>query len=157
MEPAFAKLLVALADANVRFVVVGGVAVALNGFVRMTEDIDLLVDDEPENLQRLLATLTRFGEGFARELKPADFTAEEGAIRIVEETESCVIDLFVRMRGLSYMDVAGDAVTFAVAGHPLLHASRRRLIQLKEGSMREKDQLDIAALRRLERDPRALD
>ena len=157
MEPAFAKLLAALADAGVRFVVVGGVAVALNGFVRMTEDIDLLVDDDPENLRKLLAALERFGEGFARELAPADFTAEEGAIRIVEESESCIIDLFVRMRGQSFRDVVRDAVTFEVSGRQLQHASCRGLIRLKQGSLREKDRLDIEALGRLERDPRALD
>jgi hypothetical protein len=32
----------------------GGVAVCLNGFVRTTEDLDLVVDPSPENIQRLL-------------------------------------------------------------------------------------------------------
>lgn len=38
MEPSFEKLLVRLADAGVQFVVVGGVAVTLNSYVRLTEE-----------------------------------------------------------------------------------------------------------------------
>ena len=97
MEPSFEKLLVLLAEAGVRFVVVGGVAVTLHGYVRLTEDVDLLVDDEESNLKCLLDTLGGYGEGYARELSVEDFTDEEGAIRIVEETEQCQIDLFTRM------------------------------------------------------------
>ncbi len=40
MESTFAKLLARLAEAEVKFLVVGGIAVALNGYVRLTEDGD---------------------------------------------------------------------------------------------------------------------
>lgn len=40
MEPTFEKLLALLTASGVRFLVVGGVAVILNGYVRLTEDID---------------------------------------------------------------------------------------------------------------------
>ena len=56
MEPSFEKLLVLLADAEVDFIVVGGIAVSNQGYVRLTD---------------------------ARKLPPADFTDTEGAIRIV--------------------------------------------------------------------------
>ena len=46
MEPSFEKLLVLLAEAGVRFIVVGGVAVTLQGYVRLTEDVDLLLDSK---------------------------------------------------------------------------------------------------------------
>ena len=38
MEPSFEKLLVILAEARVDFVIVGGVAVTLHGYIRLTED-----------------------------------------------------------------------------------------------------------------------
>ena len=105
MEPSFEKLLALLAEAGVAFVLVGGVAVTIQGYVRLTEDVDVLVDDDPENLRRLLTTLSGYGEGFASELSIADFTEEEGAIRIVEESEQCQIDVFTRMTGRRYHDV----------------------------------------------------
>lgn len=44
MEPSFEKLLVLLADAKVDFLLVGGLAVTLQGYVRFTEDVDILID-----------------------------------------------------------------------------------------------------------------
>ncbi len=44
MEPTFEKLLVLLADGQVQFVLVGGVAVTLHGYIRLTEDVDILVE-----------------------------------------------------------------------------------------------------------------
>ena len=83
MEPSFAKLLVRLADAGVEFVLLGGLAVALQGYVRFTEDVDMLIASSHRNINLLLATLENWGEGFARQLSVDDFTDEEGAIRIV--------------------------------------------------------------------------
>ena len=64
----FERLLVALAQAGVDFAVVGGVAVILNGYPRVTVDLDILVGDAPDNLLRLLDCLAGWGEGWAREL-----------------------------------------------------------------------------------------
>ena len=157
MEPSFEKLLVLLADANVDFVLVGGLAVSLQGYVRFTEDVDLLIDAGPDNVMRLLKTLETYGEGFARELSPQDFTVEEGAVRIVEEVEQCQIDLFTRMSGRLFADVIKDADTFQLQGREIRYASKNSLIGWKEKSVREKDRLDAMALRRLLDDPAALD
>ncbi|WP_367871488.1 nucleotidyltransferase [Luteolibacter sp. Populi] len=157
MEPSFEKLLVLLVEAGVRFVVVGGIAVTLQGYVRLTEDIDLLLDGEPSNIRRFLDLMAGYGEGFARELSPDDFGDEEGAIRIVEETEQCQVDIFTRMSGRRYEDVIVDVDTFEVRGKFVAIASKLSLIGWKEKSVREKDRLDAMALRRLIDDPRAFD
>lgn len=157
MEPSFEKLLVLLADAHVRFVLVGDLAVSVQGYVRFTEDVDMLIDTEPSNINRLLDTLADYGEGFARELSPADFTDEEGAVRIVEESEQCQIDIFTRMSDLRYDDLARQADTFKVANREILCASKPSLIALKETSHREKDKLDAQALKQLLQNPSAFD
>jgi hypothetical protein len=157
MEPTFEKLLVLLADGEVDFVLVGGVAVTLHGYVRLTEDVDILVDGSGENIERLLGTLANYGEGFARELTAADFTDEEGAIRIVEESEMSQIDIFTRMSGLRYEDMVRDAEVVDVDERSIRYASKAALIELKGRSAREKDQLDVAALKQLEENPEAFD
>ena len=157
MEPSFAKLLVLLADAEVKFVLVGGLAVTLQGYVRFTEDVDMLIDSSESNIGKLLERLKNYGEGFARELSVDDFTEEEGAIRIIEETEQCQIDLFTRMSGRSYADVITDADTFPLDGRKIRYASKSSLIQWKEKSVREKDRLDALALRELLSNPQAFD
>lgn len=157
MEPSFEKLLALLADAGIRFVVVGGIAVTLQGYVRLTEDVDILLDGEPTNVGRFLECLAGYGEGFARELSLEDFADEEGAIRIVEEVEFCQVDVFVRMSGRYYRDVLADADSFVVSGRTIQVASKSSLIGWKEHSVREKDRLDAQALRRLSENPAAFD
>ncbi|MES2440430.1 MAG: nucleotidyltransferase [Verrucomicrobiota bacterium] len=157
MEPSFEKLLVLLAEAEVDFVVVGGIAVSIQGYVRLTEDVDLLIEGSRENVNRLLTRLADYGEGFAKELSIEDFDDEEGAIRIVEVTEQCQIDLFTRMSGRRYADVIKDADRFEISGYQIPVASKNSLIGWKSVSVREKDRFDADALRRLQENPKAFD
>ncbi len=140
----FEKLLVTLAQNKVAFMTVGGVACALNGFVRTTEDVDLLVANNPANIALLLQTLSRFGQGYARELSPADFSDEEGAVRIVEEFP---IDLFVRMGGRHFEDLLPYRRWVELDATPVPYLGTEGLILLKQGSVREKDRIDVIALR----------
>jgi hypothetical protein len=52
-----AGLLRSLVDGDVRFVVIGGVAVAAHAAVRATEDVDLVPDPDPENMRSLTTVL----------------------------------------------------------------------------------------------------
>ena len=143
----FEKLLAGIARAKVDFAVVGGVAVILNGYDRQTRDLDIIVHSDPENIRRLLAFLVTWGEGWARELSLEDFRAlEEGSLRIMEEFD---LDVFVRMRGLSLDDfrprlhyLQSDEVRIPVI-------SPEDLIQCKEASWRDKDKLDVSAMREI--------
>jgi hypothetical protein len=142
----YEKLLVDLARAEVRFVTIGGVACALCGFVRTTDDVDILVDGSPANIRVLLDTLAQFGEGHARELQVGDFTDEEGAIRVIEDFP---LDIFVRLRGHTYADLVSRRAWHDAGGVKIPYLSAVGLLLLKEQSAREKDQIDVSALRRL--------
>jgi hypothetical protein len=145
----FEKLLTALAAAQVDFLCVGGVACSLCGFVRATEDVDILVARHRPNLEKMLAVLGGFGEGAARELTPEDFADEEGAIRVVEDFP---VDIFVRMRGRTYEALVGYRRWHDVGGVCIPYLNAAGLILLKQESWREKDRLDVAALQRLQAD-----
>ena len=54
-------ILKALADADVRYVTVGGFAVILHGHLRTTKDLDLVIDLEPGNCKRALEALSGIG------------------------------------------------------------------------------------------------
>lgn len=142
----FEKLLVALARHGVDFAVVGGLAVILNGYPRLTVDADILVNNSPENLRNLLKTLEGWGEGWARELKVEDFALEEGSIRVMEDFD---LDIFVRMRGKTLDDFRPNLRFLDASGVRIPFLSAPDLIYLKEGSWREKDQLDVAALKEI--------
>jgi predicted nucleotidyltransferase len=157
MEPTFERLLARLTASEVRFLVVGGVAAILNGYVRLTEDIDLLVDAAPGNLEKLISCLAAFGEGHGGGLALEDFTPEPGAIRIIEESEDCQIDLFTEISGWSYAELVDGSETAEIGPVRFRHASKSQLMAIKSGSVREKDQLDVLAMKRLLDDPRAFD
>lgn len=142
----FEKLLVALVLDGVDFVTVGGVACALNGFVRATEDVDLLVAHSRDNVDRLLRVLCRVGSGAARELSPTDFPDEEGAVRIIEDFP---IDVFVRMGGHHLDDLRAHVRHSDIGGVPVPFLTAEGLILLKRESIREKDRIDVAALQRI--------
>src|SRR4051812_35754544 len=62
-EPRFEpeRVVAALNEAGVRYVIVGGLAVGAHGVVRATRDIDVVPDHEPQNMGRLARALTRLG------------------------------------------------------------------------------------------------
>ncbi len=142
----FEKLLAGLARAGVDFAVVGGLAVILNGYPRLTVDADILVQNSPANLRKLLDFLKTWGEGAARELTVEDFNIDQGSIRISEEFD---LDVFVIMRGKSLDDFRPNLRHFASDDVQIAYLSPADLIFLKEGSWREKDQLDVSAMKEI--------
>ena len=142
----YEKLLVALVRSGVDFAVVGGVAVSLNGYVRATEDVDIIISTAPENIHKLLQSLTQWGEGWARELKAEDFSIEAGAVRLIEDF---AIDMFVWMREKSLDDFRPRLKFLETGGVRIPYLAPEDLIFLKEGSWREKDKFDVQAMREI--------
>lgn len=81
------KLLRRLQDEGVRYILVGGHAVRLNGFLRSTEDIDLLLPSSIENGRRVIRALSFLPS--AGELRPEWFesAADEPEYRGVAEDQ----------------------------------------------------------------------
>ncbi len=68
----FKEFIQSLNDNNVRFLIVGGYAVAFHGYPRFTKDIDIWIDVDQQNAERVVRALEQFG--FASlELTPDDF------------------------------------------------------------------------------------
>jgi hypothetical protein len=142
----FEKLLAALARGGVDFAVVGGLAVIFNGYPRLTLDADILVKDAPDNLRNMLAVLESWGEGWARELKPEDFVFQQGSIRVIEDF---ALDIFTRMRERTIDDFRPRLRYLKTAGVRIPYISPEDLIYLKDGSWRDKDKLDVLAMREI--------
>lgn len=61
MDPTFLQVLTSLETARVRFLVVGGVAVVLHGVLRVTVDLDLVIELQPDNLLPAIRALEALG------------------------------------------------------------------------------------------------
>ena len=59
----FKEFIASLNVNQVRYLVVGGYAVALHGYPRFTKDLDIWVDNSPENARAVVKALAQFGNG----------------------------------------------------------------------------------------------
>jgi hypothetical protein len=145
MITSYEGLLERLVTGQVKFALAGGLAVCLNGFIRTTVDVDIIVDNSPENIARLSEVLAEFGQGHGHGLTPSDLTNEPGAVRIVENFD---LDIFVQLSGKTLADFAPLIGLHALkSGVQIPYLKAAALIEAKAGSVRDKDRSDIGALR----------
>ena len=93
-----------------------------------------------------MKSLEGWGEGWARELKPEEFVPQEGSIRVMEDFD---LDIFTRMRGKSLEDFRPRLRYLDASGVRIPYLSPIDLIFLKENSWRDKDKLDVLAMKEI--------
>jgi hypothetical protein len=154
------RLLGALRDADVRFVLVGGMAAILHGDVGVTVDLDVVPEREPENLDRLAGALRALGARIRSEGEPeglafdcsGSFLSNLGPDSMLNlTTQAGDLDLTFRPSGTEgYADLRRDAIEIEAAeGVRILVASLADVIRSKEAAGREKDRVVLPRLRRL--------
>lgn len=132
----------ALNAAHARYLIIGGFAVNYYGFTRATEDLDLLIDPDPDNIERVKQALCVLSDQAAKDLTAADFS-RYAVIRVVDEI---TVDLLIKAGEVTYESAKPVPVTLDDVTLPV--ASLQTLIETKPG-VRERDQLDRAYLLRL--------
>lgn len=141
------RLLGYLAEEQVEYVLVGGYALAAQGFNRYSEDIDILVSPTRANALRWILALSRLPDGAVRELsREADVFAGDSryAIRVNDEF---TIDVMPSIAGQSWEQMQPFIESKDLDGVPLRVLSLEGLLRTKQG-MRPKDQMDAAVLER---------
>lgn len=126
-----------LNEASARYVVVGGMAIIQAGFVRATEDIDLLVDASPENLARLRTAMMALPDGAVRDVADGDLDAYV-VVRVADEF---VVDLMKAACGIEYERARHSVDWVDVEGVAIPFANVDLLWETKQ-TVREKDRLD---------------
>jgi len=133
----------ALNAAHARYLIIGGFAVNYYGLTRATEDLDLLIAQDPDNIERVKGALCVLPDQAAKELSATDFTWYS-VIRVVDEI---TVDLLTKACDVTYE--TAETVPVVLDEVTLPFASLRTLIATKVG-VRERDQLDRAYLLRLQ-------
>jgi len=155
------QTLAALEESEVRYLVVGGVAVVLHGHLRTTLDLDLVIQLEQENLKKALRALA--GLGFhPRAPVPlqafADRNAREAWIREKNmvvfslwhpEDSSFVIDIFVE-EPFDFNATYSRALVVSLPESQATVIAIEDLIRMKRDTGRPKDLEDVQALLRLQ-------
>jgi predicted nucleotidyltransferase len=153
-------LLKMLDDARVEFVLVGGLAVALHGYQRVTMDVDVVVAMDEENLQRFTSAAKVAGlrptipvplESLAQPELIEQWYREKGMLAFSlrgTETMATVLDVLVRPV-VPFADLRRDAAMIEVGSVRIPVASVDHLIAMKTGTGRGKDAVDIEELQKL--------
>lgn len=151
------KLVEALVDAQAEFVVIGAVALILQGSPRTTSDLDLCYRRTPENLERMAAALKPFSptlRGAPAELPfRLDAPTLASGLNFTLRTTAGDLDLLGEVSGIGGYDAAvADADRMELHSRPVLVMSLQGLERSKRAAGRLKDLADleeILAIKRL--------
>lgn len=143
----FLELLRALAREDVDYVLVGAVALSLHGIVRTTEDVDLFIRPDADNVERLKRALRSvWDDRDISSITAQDLAGDYPTVRYGPPGEGFVIDLLSRLgSAFSFDDL--EAQTIALEGVPVRVATPATLYRMNKGTVRPIDRADAAALR----------
>lgn len=146
------ELLRRLSDRDVRFVLVGALAAGSWGYVRATDDIDLVPDPDPENLSRLIRTLEELGGRVKLDERLLDPKSVGIFVRAGDKAYvvTALGDVDV-LQGLPqiprFEELEAQAEDAQLEGLKVRVCSLPHLIAMKRAADRPIDRIDLDALR----------
>ena len=144
LDPDFAEFCASLTARQVRFLIVGGYAVAAHGRPRMTGDLDLWIMVERANAERLVAALEDFG--FASlGLDPEDFEQPNRVVQI--GYAPLRIDLLTSIDGVEFASCWERRIEVPLDNGLVPVISLDDLLANKRAAGRAQDLADVEGLR----------
>jgi hypothetical protein len=142
------RVLAALASEGVEYVLIGAAAMGIHGVVRATEDLDLMIRANAENIERLRRALRAVyaGDPSIDEISTEDLLGEYPAVRYYPPSGDLYFDILTRL-GEAAVYESVEAERKEVAGVPAMVATPRALYRLKKDTVRPLDRQDAAILR----------
>ena len=139
----FREFIQSLNDNQVRYLVVGGYAVALHGYPRYTKDLDIWIELAPANASRIIIALEQFGFG-SLGLKEQDFLEVDTIIQLGYPPRR--IDLLTTLSGVDFDQCFAAKVVVEMDGIPVNFIDLENLKKNKRATGRAQDIADIENL-----------
>jgi hypothetical protein len=133
-----------LNEHQVKYLLIGGFAVILQGFTRTTKDIDLLIDSSAENIRKLKKALAYLPDNAISEVQDDDLVK----MTVVRVADEIVIDLMAKACGIDFQRAVKDREYIKVEDVQVPVPSPSTLIRMKE-TYRPSDQMDVEFLKTL--------
>lgn len=144
------RVLARFREEGVEYVLVGGQAVRLNGYLRATEDIDVLVKASRVNGEKIIRALDFLAS--SKDLDPDWFEpAVDGNVENIRVADDVLVDLLFAANGETYESVHPYVRELIIDGTPVRVLNIDGLIKTKT-DYREKDLLDKRVLAQMKRD-----
>lgn len=144
-----AELFSVLHKNSVKYILIGGFATALNGYYRLTEDIDIWIEDSITNRKKLRKALNDLGLPDMPQIESIDFIPGWSGITLPTGFE---LDVMTRLSGFEQekfeecYTLSNEAI---LSNTPVRFFHINQLIAAKKASNRPKDQLDIEELEKI--------
>ena len=144
LPPDFKELFRSLNAKGVEYLLIGGYAVIIHGYVRNTNDIDVVVSNDPENVTRCINALDDFGFG-GPDLRTALTSNEKDVVRL--GVEPMKIEILNYLNGVNFAEAYDRRITHNVEDITIDVISLNDLIANKEDVGRLQDLLDVEKLK----------
>lgn len=139
----FEEFLRLLNSANVEYVIVGGYAVAFHGYVRATNDLDILFRVTRRNVRGIRDALIVFG--FPEDaIDPEVFLKPGNIVRM--GTPPCRIELLNKVSGITFGEIWAGKVPGAYGAVDVNFIGKDDLVRNKRAAGRPKDLADVDEL-----------
>ena len=128
---------------KVKYLVVGGYAVALHGYPRYTKGLDVWIELTPENAINIMKALERFGFG-SLDLKQNDFLEADQIIQLGYPPNR--IDILTSLKDLTFKDCFNSRLKIEIEGVQVNFIDIDNLKKNKRATGRLQDLADIENL-----------
>lgn len=139
----FKEFIELLNEHKVRYLVVGGYAVAFHGYPRYTKDLDVWIDLSPENADNIIKALEKFGFG-SLGLKPEDFLESDQIVQLGYPPNR--IDILTTLKQLQFEDCYTARVEVEIQGVKINFIDLENLKYNKRATGRLQDLADAENL-----------
>lgn len=156
----YKRIFKAFQDIDLKYAVIGGVAVNLHGYARATGDLDIVVLLDNEELQKFITVVKKLGMVPRLPVRLEDLCVPEVRKMWVEEKNMKVFSVYNPKDPMEHIDlmceinldlgqIIENRVIMQEGDVRIPVASIDDLIRLKEIAGRQRDQIDIAALKKI--------
>ncbi len=132
-----------LNENNVRYLIVGGYAVAAHGHPRYTKDLDIWIEMMPENAERLVCAIEQFGFGSLK-LQAEDFLVPEQIIQLGYPPNR--IDLINSLKGVNFEECYRSKAEITITDVKVNFIDLTNLKKNKQATGRFQDLADLENL-----------
>lgn len=139
----FEELLGLLEENHVRYLIVGGYAVAFHGYPRFTKDLDIFFENTPDNISRLRKALLTFG--FKKSDIPQDIFCVPGNI-LTFGIEPVRVDLINTIDGVEFNTAYANRVKSRYGKYEVAFIGKEDLLLNKRSTKRLRDKADFEEL-----------
>jgi hypothetical protein len=141
------RVLAAFARHGVDYTLVGSMAMAAQGLVRATRDMDVFVASDAANVERLKSALRElFNDPAIDEIRSTELAGDYPALQYVPPEGDFWIDILARL-GEAFRFADLESEVLEVEGIRIRVATPRMLYRMKKGTVRPQDRVDAEMLK----------